>query len=231
MKFFASITALLAVAHLAGAGLVITEEVDQSGGPMPGKTDMTITTSGDKTRIDIGKELSSIVDSKVGTVTSLIHSQKIAMQLPEGMMNAVKEQVSKSTAKPDLQPTGKKETINGFRCEEYQGTLAGMKCAIWFTQDVKDGQAILDQLNKLAGSDPTFQAALQGGSLHGFPIRTVTNTPEKGKATMTVISISSENVPDSAFEVPADYKAMNMPQMLKPEGGAPAVPAGEGSGN
>jgi hypothetical protein len=48
---------------------------------------------------------------------------------------------------------------------------------------------------------------------------------------MTVISIINEDVPDSTFEVPADYKPVDASQISKPEGGAPTVPAGGGSGN
>lgn len=216
---------LFASAQLAGAGLVLVQEIDQSGGPMPGKTRMTITASGDKARVDIGKDISSIVDSRTGTVTSLLHAQKMAMKLPEGTFDSIKHASKDQSTKPDLKPTGKTEEINGFQCEEYIGTIKGLKVAFWTTRDVKNQKEILGQLAKLSGGNDPFKAALQdGGDFPGFPIRTVIDTKESGTSTMTVVSIKDEDVPDSAFEIPAGYKTMDMPKMSNPGGGAPAMP-------
>jgi hypothetical protein len=225
MKYLVLPLAILATARLATAGMIISEEVEQSKGPMPGKTQMTITASGDKMRVDVGKDLSSIVDSKTGTVTSLLHAQKMAMQLPEGALTAMKQKTAGPKAKPDLKPTGKKETINGFKCEEYKGTLDKMKVTFWFTKEVANQQEILAQLSQLSGgADPLTATLNSGGDFPGFPIRTCIEIPQMGKSTMTIISIKNEDVPDSAFEVPEGYKAMSIPKMSNPGGGAPAVP-------
>ncbi|MGH8047345.1 MAG: DUF4412 domain-containing protein [Chthoniobacterales bacterium] len=228
MKRFLLPIVLLATAQLATAGLVVVEEMEQSGGPMPGKTEMTLSVSGDKARVDIGKQISSIVNSKTGATVSLIHAQKVAMELPEGTFDAIKKSASQGEKpKLDLKPTGKKETINGFACEEYTGKINGMDVAFWVTQEVKEQKETLDQISKLMGGDATFQGALANGeAFPGFPIRTVMKTPQAGKMTLTVVSVKSEDVPDSTFEVPAGYRTMNMPKMQLPGGGAPAVPSG-----
>jgi len=226
MKKFLLPIALLATAQLASAGIILVEEMEQTGGPMPGKMDMTITVSGDKARMDMGKQVSSIVDSKTGAVTSLMHSQKMAMQLPEGTLDSIKKSTAGQKEKPDLKPTGKKETINGFACEEYAGKVKGMDVTFWVTKEVANQKEILDQLGKLSGGNDPFQGALANGQdFPGFPIRTIVKSSEMGKMTMTVASIKNEDVPASTFEVPAGYKTMNMPKMQLPGGGAPAVPS------
>jgi hypothetical protein len=226
MKTFLVSFALLAAARLAGAGLIVVQEMEQTAGPMPGKMELTITASGDKARMDMGKQVSTIVDSKAGTLTSLMHEQKMAMQLPEGTLKSIQGASAGEKAKPDLKPTGKKETINGFACEEYVGTVSGIDVTFWVTKDVENQKAILDQLAKVSGgADPLQSALANGGDFPGFPIRTIAKTPEMGTMTMTILSIKNEDVPDSAFEIPSGYKAMNMPKMQLPGGGAPAVPA------
>lgn len=217
--------AILAVARFAAADVVITEEAVQSGGPMPGKTQLTISVSGDHSRVDVGKEVSSIVDSKAGTVTSLMHAQKIAMQMPEGALDAIKKKTGQSKPKLDLKPTGKKETINGFDCEEFKGTVDGMRVSFWVTQDVQNQKEILDQIAKLSGGNDPFHSALESGAdFPGFPIRSTVTSPQMGTSTMTVLSVKTEDLPASTFEIPVGYKMMDMPKM-SPPGGAPSSPA------
>lgn len=217
---------ILAIAFSAKAGLVIVQEVKQSG-PMPLDTQMTIKTEGDKIRVDVGKEISSIVDSESGSVSSLMHSQKIAMQLPKGALDAIKKKASaeKSAGGPDIKPTGKKETINGFKCEEYAGTYQGLQVSYWVTQDVENAKTVMAQLSKLSGEADPFKGALKDGTdFPGFPIRTVVKSPQMGESTMTIVSINDEEIPEKEFEVPADYKSMSMPQMQGQSQGAPSIP-------
>jgi hypothetical protein len=157
-----------------------------------------------------------------------MHSQKMAMQIPEGALDAIKKQTTNAKSKPDLKPTGKKEVINGFNCEEYKGRFEGLDVSFWVTHEVKNQKEILDQLSKLSGMSDPFKGALQSGEdFPGFPIRTKIKSPQMGASTMTVISIKNEDVPDSAFEIPSDYKPMSIPKMSNPGGGAPAVPASD----
>jgi hypothetical protein len=210
--------AVLAVGiHGAIAGLIIVQEADQLG-PMSGKTKMTMSISGERARVDVGDQLSSIVDLSGGTVTSLMHAQKIAMQLPKAAVEAFKQKAAVKTGKPDLKPTGKKETISGYACEEYTGTLQGLNVTYWVTKDVPDQKEILAEMAKAGGGANPFKGAMaDGADFPGFPIRTTVASPQFGNSTMTVVSIQHANVPDSLFQVPADYKSMALPQ-------TPAVP-------
>lgn len=220
MKRWLFLVVVLAAATFARAGLVLEQEVDQSGGPMPGKTKLTISISGDETRVDVGDQFSSIANVKTGEVTSLIHPQKIAMQLPKGAMDEMRKQAAKKVSKPNLKPTGRTETISGYRCEEYTGTLGGLELTYWVTKDVPDYQSIRDQIEKTSGADPLKGALGNGSDLPGLPVRTIVKSPEMGSSTMTLVSIKSEDVPASKFTVPEGYKTMAVPGGMLPGAGA-----------
>lgn len=219
MKRWLFFVVMLATAAFARAGLVLEQEVDQSGGPMPGKTKLTISISGDETRVDVGDQFSSIANVKTGEVTSLVHPQKIAMQLPKGAMDEMRKQAAKKVSKPNLKPTGRTETISGYRCEEYTGTLGGLELTYWVAKDVPDYQGIRDQIEKTSGTDPLKGALGNGGDLPGLPVRTIVKSPEMGSSTMTLVSIKSEDVPASKFTVPAGYKTMAVPGGMLPGAG------------
>jgi hypothetical protein len=213
--------ALLVAATVAHAGLVLEQEVEQSGGPMPGKTKMTISISGDETRVDVGDQFSSIANVKTGEVVSLIHPQKIAMQLPKGAMEEIRKKTAQTVTKPNLKPTGRTDTISGYRCEEYTGTLSGLELTYWVTKDVPDYKSIREQISKVSGSADPFKGALgNGGDLPGLPVRTVVKSPTMGSSTMTLLSIKNKDLPAGEFSVPKDYKTMAVPGGVLPGGGA-----------
>ncbi len=166
-----------------------------------------------------GDQFSSIANVKTGEVTSLIHPQKVAMQLPKGAMDEIRKHTEKSLSKPNLKPTGRTETISGYKCEEYTGTLGGMELTYWVTKDVPDYQSIRDQLAKVSGSSDPFKKALGDGSdLPGVPGRTVVKSPSMGSSTMTLVSIKSQDVPASKFTVPDGYKSMAVPSVMPAPG-------------
>ncbi len=210
----------LAVAGLliqpALADLVIIQKVEQSGGQMP-DTEMTVRIKGTKVRADVGEQLSTIVDSDGGDLVSLMHGQKTAMAMPSAAIEAMKAQMAPKEGEvetPDLKPTGKTEEINGFKCEEYAGKFQGADVSYWVTKDIDNQQAILDQLAKLSGDADPFKGAFKKGEgFPGFPIRTEIEAPGAGKTVVTVVSVEEKALADSDFEIPADYKKMEMPKI------------------
>ncbi len=215
---------LLVAASLGRAGVIITQEVDKLGG-LDGKTELTMTLSDDRARVDVGRQLSSIVDLKSGRVVSLMHAQKIAMELPDGAIDAVKQKALAKSEKPSLEATGKKETINGFACEEYTGKLQGLDVTYWVTKDVANEKEILDQMGKLSGNGNPFKGALADGrDFPGFPIRTTIKSPQTGTSTITVTSVKVQDIPGATFKTPDGYKSMSVPPMSPSGGGAPAAP-------
>jgi hypothetical protein len=204
--------ALLTRAALAD--IVIVQKIEQSG-PQTIASDMTVKIKGDKVRSDVGSEMSTIIDSKGGGLITLMHSQKAAMAMPAAALDAIRAQV-KSTGPDavvaDIKPTGKTGDINGFKCEEYRGKYQGMDITYWITREMADKRQILDQLSKLSGEADPFRGALKNTG--GFPIRTEIAGPQGGKTTVTVVSVEEKSIPDSDFEIPSDYKKMEMPKIL-----------------
>ncbi len=206
---------LLALAVRADAGVVLIQEANQTGGPMPGKTKLTMTLEGENARMDIGDQLSSIVDFKAGTITTLLHAQRMAMPLPKAMLDAARAAAAQSSQKPNLKPTGRTETISGYPCEEYTGSFQGLDLTYWITKtEVPAQKTLLKQMSQLSGGADPLKAALADGSdFPGFPIRTIVKSREAGSSTMTVLSIKEQSVPDSTFRIPAGYQTMAAPKV------------------
>ncbi len=216
MKFLLPTLAAALLAHAAFADLVIVQKIEQAASQTLGD-EMTVKVKGDKIRTDVGSEMSTIIDSKGGGLITLMHAQKAAMAMPAAALDAMKAQMKSKAGEAsiaDLKPTGKTGEINGFKCEEYSGKYQGMDVSYWVTREMANQQQILDQLAKLSGDADPFKGAFKGaGGFPGFPIRTEINSPQSGKTTVTVVSVEEKSVPDSDFEIPSDYKKMEMPKM------------------
>lgn len=206
---------LAAFVATASAGVVVVQEADQTGGPMPGKTRLTMTLEGERARMDMGESLSSIVDFQAGTITTLLHAQRMAMPLPKAMLDAARAAAAQSSQKPNLKPTGRTETISGYPCEEYTGTFQGLDLTYWVTKQSVPAQAtLLKQMSQLSGgADPLKAAMADGSDFPGFPIRTIVKSKEMGSSTMTVLSIKEQKVPDSTFRIPSGYQTMSAPKV------------------
>lgn len=207
---------ILAAAIPARADLTITQQIKQEGAPGGKGMDTTLTmkVKGEKMRMDGIPQMSNIVDLKTGDVTSLLHQQKAVMTIPADALKKLQD--AKSAETPKIDPpkaTGKKETISGFACEEYETTLNGAKIQLWLTKDVPAVEKLMKQLGELsAGADP-FQGLMKDQNISGFPMRTVMEMPGAGKLTMTVVALSEAPVAEADFAVPADYKPMSLPSM------------------
>ena len=187
---------------------------------MPGMS-TTMKLKGSKMRVDAGPMSYTIIDGVSGEVRSVVPSQQMVMKMSAAAMKQAVQaaMTNQSTVAPKLTATGRKETINGFACEEYTTEYAGMKAELWLAPDVPNYKEILRQMNavgeSMRKSVSTPMEALKPDDYPGYPVRSVMQTPA-GKIMSTVESIKLDDLPDSDFEVPADYKVMEMP-------GAPAA--------
>lgn len=206
----------LAIAAAAHADLTITQQLKQEGAPTGKGMDTTLTmkVKGEKMRMDGIPQMSNIVDLKSGDVTSLLHQQKAVMTIPGATVKKMTDERAAQTPKMDApKPTGKKETISGFSCEEYEGSLNGAKIQLWLTKDVPAVEKLMKELSQLSASADPFQGMLKDQNISGFPMRTVMEMPGAGKLTMTVVALSEDPIPEGDFAVPSDYKPMAMPAM------------------
>lgn len=206
---------------VARADLLITQKVDGLGA---NAMEMTTRVKGDKMRVDPTPEMSMIVDAKTGDMVNVMHAQKtylrISGETAKTMMAQMKANQPAAATAPQLAPTGKKETINGYACEEYAGTANGMKFSFMLTKALPNYEAALKQLADAVSRGPLAQQTqgmgLDFGSLPGFPLRTSLEMGPGQKMTSTVTAVSTATLPDGDFAMPAGYKEMAMPSLTPP---------------
>ncbi|MGC1479894.1 MAG: DUF4412 domain-containing protein [Chthoniobacterales bacterium] len=199
----------------AFGGVEIIQTVENAARP---EMDMTlkVQVEGNQARVDIGDTMSTITGRDDGSLTTLMHGQKMAMTIPSSAIDAMKSRMkdlANDSAEIDIKPTGRKEEINGFSCEEYTGTVRGMKSTYWITNDVPNQAEIVKQLSKLAGDSDPFKGVFVSEEFPGFPIRTEVTSEQAGASVLTVQSVTEKDVPAGAFEVPEDYKSTAMPTL------------------
>jgi hypothetical protein len=206
--------ACLAVALAAAArgDLTVTQQIQQEGSQQG--MSMTLKVKEGKMRVD-HSQISSIIDVKTGDVTSLIHPQKMVMKIPgsslKGIQSALKREGSENATAEPPTPTGRKETISGYACEEYETKSHGADILLWVTKDLPDAEKLMAQLSTLPGDTDPFQGVLKDRQVPGFPIRTMINAKGSGKTTVTVVAVSQDPISDSEFAIPDGYRAVQVP--------------------
>ncbi len=196
---------------IARADLTLTQQMETSQGGEPALVHTKIKDG--KIRTDVGRDMTAIIDSRTGDTTSLLHAQKAVVKLSGADIKAAQASLSKEAeATPDAPtPTGRKETISGFECEEYVSTFNGQKIEVWLAKDVPDLEEIYDQLSALKASGGPESQWFSDPALKGIPVRTVAEVPGAGKATITLVSINRDPIPASEFEIPSGYQELKMP--------------------
>jgi Domain of unknown function (DUF4412) len=208
---------LLAVTASLRADLTLIQKVDAAGTA----GEMTIKFKGDKIRIDPAPELSMITDSKTGDTVTLMHREKKAMRISGDKMKAAAEMVKKLTPanavqqKAKLIPLGRKETVNGIPTEVFSADTAVGKATYYIAMNYPDGPAIIQEMKAAqpsafanSGSNiPDFR------DLPGVPVKIEMDTA-KGHVVMMLISAKRDPIPNSVFDVPANYTDMKMPDLF-----------------
>lgn len=195
---------------IARADLTLTQQMETSQG---GEKALVHTKIKDgKIRTDVGREMTAIIDSRTGDTTSLLHAQKAVVKISGADIKAAQASTNKDAAVPEAPtPTGRKETISGFECEEYVSTFNGQRIEVWLAKNVPDLDEIYGQLSALKSSGGPESQWFSDPKFKGIPVRTVAEVPGAGKATITLVSINRDPLPDSDFEIPSDYQELKMP--------------------
>ena len=216
----------VATADSAGTKTTATSVVDKAlsflgGGPFegeitmnvtePGKPPHTITydVKGTKMRFDAPAEAGPmgggyvIFDTTNKKMTAVNDARKSAFVMdmngagPMGMQNPAIAQAAQK--KPNIEKTGKTDTVAGYSCE------------IWHvTDDTGSGDVCVAKgisFPKMGRQAPGWQSMLEDS----FPLRAVMkDTAGKEKDRMEVTKIEKKSLDDSKFQVPAGYQTMNM---------------------
>lgn len=207
------LASLLALASTL-ADLEIVQTVKQNGSTKV-DTETITRTKGDKMRVDVGKDVSSIIDPSKDQIISLLHSQKVAMVMPmKGIMEMAQQmnaaQGIDPNQKPEVKATGRKEKIQGYDTEEYEIIYGNMKMQAWVTHDLKDA---LEQMKALSSNQlpGVSQSSVDYDVLPGFPVRIVMDMGPGGEMTVETKSIKTDPLEDSIFQIPSGYKQSSMP--------------------
>ncbi|MFQ5769323.1 MAG: DUF4412 domain-containing protein [bacterium] len=115
-----------------------------------------------------------------------------------------------------LKKTGKKEKINGYRCEQYLLVKGDQNETEewWVTKDLGSFQNFGKMLAKMfAGMSGGMTAAVEAmAKLEGIPIKTIEKEGDEVRISK-VTKITKASVNKTQFEVPEGYKMEEMPQM------------------
>ncbi|MEX1118091.1 MAG: DUF4412 domain-containing protein [Terrimicrobiaceae bacterium] len=207
------LVAILALG-IARADLTLTQQMETTAGGKPALIHTKIKDG--KIRTDVGQEMTAIIDSRTGDTTSLLHVQKAVVKLSGADIKAAAQaslgKEENGTPEPP-KPTGRKETISGFECEEYVTTFNGQKIEVWLAKNVPDLEEIYSQLSALKASGGPESQWFSDPELKGIPVRTIAEVPGAGKATITLVSINRDPLPASDFEIPSGYQELKMPSI------------------
>ncbi len=198
------------------ADLTILQEISMPDAQMPSMS-TTTKIKDQMIRIDTGGKASMILDGNTGDMTSLMPEQKVAIP-----MNAAFQKMAAKMAKanqqpgdsaPDFKPTGRKQTLLGFECEEFTATMSKQSMTIWVTQAIPESEQMAKQFEKFGAQFKQFQSPAQAGKIKGLPLLTEITDDAGKKTTIRVQAISRDAIAAKDFEIPRDYKKMELPQM------------------
>ncbi len=207
----------LALCATARADLTVVQKMEGT----EGLNKITFKIKGDKARVEVSPQITTIVDAKTGDLTTLLNDQKTVMRISgeraKAMAEMAKTFVKQETPDQSVpKPTGRKETIAGYETEEYVTESANYKASYWVAKTYPNFQSILQQMALLQRG--AFAEITKGmpdyHALPGLPLRTKIKTPGQAEITSTIESVSLAALPASDFNVPAGYSEMKMPDFL-----------------
>lgn len=209
-----AVFALVAVLGSAKADVTFVQNLD-TGIPMDDAANITVHSTDGKYRVDIGNDISSIVDTRASTVITVMHDDRTYFKMADAS-----DQNNAYTPKPlplNLKKTDQTETISGFTAAAWTAESEGNNFTIWIAEGVPDQDKLLMEIAKLPPEVDPFQGLLRGTVFAaGFPIRMDLVDAEGQRSIMTITQISSLPVTSTYFSPPVGYTS------LDPETGKPA---------
>ncbi len=186
--------------------------------------DMNYSIRQDAMRIDMtadGQAVATIMDMKKLEMLVLMSEQKMYMVMP--MKQTIEKAAAKAEYKdPEIEKTGRTETILGYKCDEYISKEKNSTTEIW----IAEGLGAFMGLGENGGGGG--MGAMFGGGKKkgaggweekfkgkpGFPLRVVSRD-NKSKETfrMEATKIEPGSLPASLFLPPSDYEKFQMPNM------------------
>ena len=170
-------------------------------------TQITLKVKGDKARVEVTPQVTTIIDAKTGDLTTLMNDKKTVMRISGEKAKAMAE-MAKSFVKEEApeqalpKPTGQKETINGYETEEYVSDSPKFHASYWVAKtypELREHPAA-----NVAPAGGAFASITKGmpdyHALPGLPLRTEIKVPGQGQITSTIESVSLSPLPDFDFD-------------------------------
>jgi len=201
----------------ARGDLTIVQKIEGSGA----LKQITMKLKGDKARVEVSPELTTIMETKGGDILTLMNTKKKFVRISAEKSRAIAELASKygkdSSApaeKSKLTATGRKETINGYETEEYVRESSSMKESYWIALKYPDSAAIVKQLQAITPTawNDIAKGMLDFNDFPGLPLRTIIKTNGK-EVVSTIISIKQDLLSDMEFAVPGDFQELKVPNL------------------
>ncbi|MDQ5979346.1 MAG: hypothetical protein QG602_2320 [Verrucomicrobiota bacterium] len=220
--------------RLLAVGTLLTATIAHAASAFEGKVSLALTAGKGKPqvldysikdtslRIDMtaeGQSFASIMDMKKMELLMLMPSEQMYMVMP------IKETVEKAAKKmeakePDIEKTGRTETILGYKCEEYVTKEKNTTTEIWIAEGLGTfmglGESGGGPMGGMFGGKKKaasgWEEKFKGKS--GFPLRVVSRDG-KNKETfrMEATKIEPGSLPASLFQPPAGWQKLQMPNM------------------
>jgi Domain of unknown function (DUF4412) len=219
------VTAFLSVT--ARGDLTIVQKVEGIGAVKQ----ITTKLKGDKARVEVSPEVTTIIDNKSGDMLNLMNAKKKFLRISTERSKAVAELANKysgdSPAAPEkskLASTGKKETISGYETEEYVRESPSVQERYWIALKYPDSAAIVKQLQAIAPTawNDIAKGVLDFHDFPGLPLRTIIKTDRK-EITSTIISIKQDPLSEGEFSVPKDFQELKIPNIREMLSERPSV--------
>jgi hypothetical protein len=201
----------------ARGDLTIVQNVEGSGSVKQ----ITVKLKGDKARVEVSPEITTIIDNKSGDMLSLMNAKKKFLRMSADKSKAIAELASKyagdssaAAARSKLTPTGKKEMMNGYETEEYVRESSSVKESYWIALKYPDSAAIVKQLQAItpAAWNDIAKGMLDFRDFPGLPLRTTIKTDRK-EIISTITSIKQDSLSEAEFAVPKDFQELKVPNL------------------
>jgi Domain of unknown function (DUF4412) len=209
------VTAFLSVT--ARGDLTIVQKVEGSGSVKQ----ITTKLKGDKARVEVSPEVTTIIDNKSGEMLNLMNAKRKFLRISADKSKAIAELASKyagdsssAAEKSKLTSTGKKEMINGYETEEYVRESPSVKESYWIALKYPDSAAIVKQLQAIipAAWNDIAKGMLDFRDFPGLPLRTIVKTGGR-EITSTITSIKQDPLSEVEFSVPKDFQELSVPNL------------------
>lgn len=213
----------------ARGDLTIVQKIEGSGSVKQ----ITMKLKGDKARVEVSPELTTIMETKGGDILTLMNTKKKFVRISADKSKAIAELASKyakdssaSAEKSKLTATGRKEMINGYETEEYVRESPSVKESYWIALKYPDSAAIVKQLQAISPTawNDIAKGVLDLSDFPGLPLRTIIKTDRK-EIISTIVSIKQDLLSDMEFSVPRDFQELKVPNLQDMLSEKPSVPS------